>query len=84
MKGNLFNVKELPTKESVEDYWENIWGKRLQHNENAIWINELESNYCSQVNQKTYKIDNQILEKAIAKIQNGKAPGPDGIIGYWY
>ena len=54
------------------------------YNENAIWINELESNYCSQVNQKTYKIDNQILEKVIAKIQNGKAPGPDGIIGYWY
>ena len=33
---------------------------------------------------KNYKITKCTFEKVLNKVQNGKAPGPDLIVGFWY
>ena len=56
----------------------------INYNEKAPWLNDLESHYCSEIQQKNCDISKEMLDQAISKTQNGKAAGPDGIIGYWY
>ena len=84
MKGDSIKITRVPTKEELHSYWENIWGNDINYNEKAPWLNDLESNYCSEIQQKNCDISKEMLDQAISKTQNGKAAGPDGIIGYWY
>ena len=44
----------------------------------------LGSEYCKNINSKWYQITTTILDAAISKIQNSKAPGIDRITGFWY
>jgi len=32
------NVKNAPGKEKVENFWKEIYGKKVSHNEEACWI----------------------------------------------
>lgn len=31
--------KNAPTKEEIENFWKEVFGKKPQHNEEAYWIN---------------------------------------------
>ena len=75
---------EIPPKEDVESFWRNIWGKQTMHNDQAPWLTTLRSEYCQDVIQKEYIINSNVLDNMINKLQNGKAPGKDMIVGYWY
>ena len=32
------NVKSAPTKQEIENFWKEIFGKNVQHNEETYWI----------------------------------------------
>ena len=84
MKENTIEVKYMPTKNDMQAFWKSIWNVKTDYNNNALWIDELKTNYCVNANQKDYKINIETLQKALSKIQNNKSPGPDMIIGFWY
>ncbi|XP_057310291.1 uncharacterized protein LOC130648267 [Hydractinia symbiolongicarpus] len=84
MKGDYNSAKDIPPKEDVESYWKELWSKQVMHNDKAAWLETLRQDYCTNVRQNQYTIDGQILSKVVSKMQNGKAPGNDLIVGYWY
>ena len=47
-------------------------------------MNELKTNYCTNLNEKEYEINIETLNKALSKIQKNKSPGPDMVTGFWY
>ena len=48
-----------------------------------MWIKDVE-NTCAQKNkQKNIAITPQFISKQVVKLPNWKAPGPDGLQGYW-
>ena len=84
MKGDKIEVHKIPTKESIEQFWKGIWQDNAIFNDKADWLKDLNDTYCKNVVNTEYKIDLQILEKSINKIQINKAPGQDRITGFWF
>ena len=63
-------------------FWEEIWGKRVSHNEKAEWIDRIGKKMKVR-QQEEVKITKEKIKKRISKMPNWKAPGPDGVQGYW-
>ena len=72
----------IPDADESRKFWCGIWNESKNHNQNAEWLEKLrtESNYQKQ--------DNLIITKEMVlnqskKIPNWKAPGRDGVQGFW-
>ena len=83
--GSSTDIKETPAQEEVEKYWNNIWGKQGNFNNDAPWIRTLESKYCTNI-QPCENSETTIngVNDATCKLQDNKSRGNDLIVGYWY
>ena len=71
-----------PDAEDSKKFWSSIWGNEVQHNKNAEWLKELKEE-CGEANHVDMMITFASLTERAKKIPNWKAPGPDGVQGYW-
>ena len=84
-KESANEVKDPPTKTQIENFWKGIWGTEGKFNADAEWLQTLEDEYCTDVQNNTNcDITRDTMRKAISKLQDSKSPGNDLIIGYWY
>ena len=72
-----------PSKEDLQTFWNNIWGKEKQFNQEANWLPGLEKEYCMNVQPQKYEMTMEILNKIFNNAANNKAPGCDRIVMYW-
>ena len=72
-----------PNKKKVLDFWSKIWGRTKQHNRDTDWISELREKNSDNQKQNRLIITTSMIKKAIKKMKNWRAAGPDGIQGYW-
>ena len=63
-------------------FWKGIWGKKSNFNPGTPWFETLKSEYKN-AKQNQYRIT-ETIDKVLKKLQNGKAPGTDLIVGFWY
>ena len=55
-----------------------------QHNREAPWLKRVEQELQRKTpKQNNWEITKEILMKAMGKIKNWKAAGPDAVHGYW-
>ena len=71
-----------PDAEESERFWSSIWGDEVQHNKEAEWLKELKDE-CGETRQDDIVINFLMVTTQAKKIPNWKAPGPDGVQGYW-
>ena len=83
-RGGNIEIKEVPTGEEIEIFWKDIWGKQFDFNPCTPWFETLKSEYCKNAKKKQYRITSEAIDKVLKKLQNGKAPGTDLIVGLWY
>ena len=65
----------------MKNFWGNIWSQSANHEKDAKWLQELQS----QVNvKKQEKIDitTRRLKKILGRMLNWKSPGPDLVQGF--
>jgi hypothetical protein len=74
------NVKNAPNKEEVENFWREIWGKKVQHNEEAYWI---KNQYQQHSSMEWSPICEKDVAEALRATLNLKAPGRDQIANFW-
>ena len=72
-----------PSKEDVQTFWNNIWGKEKRFNQEADWFPGLEKEYCMNIQPQKYEMTMEILSKIFNNAANNKAPGRDRIVMYW-
>ena len=72
-----------PSKEDVQTFWNNIWRKEKQFNQEADWLPGLEKEYCMNVQPQKYEMTMEILSKIFNNVAINKAPGSDRIVMYW-
>lgn len=65
-----------------KNFWSGLWNCQVEHNVNAEWLNDIESDLKDIRKQDDIKICFQVLEKQLRRIPNWKAPGPDGVQGH--
>ena len=68
----------------METFWKGIWGRKSNFNPGTPWFETLKSEYYKNAKQKQYRITSEAIDKVLKKLQNGKAPETDLIVGFWY
>ena len=84
LNGSSSNGNPSPNADEAKNFWENIWGKEVIH-ENAEWLEGMEKGFSEDV-EKQHNIQIHISDiiRRIRQMNNWKAPGPDGVRGYWF
>jgi hypothetical protein len=62
--------------EQVENFWKEIYGKKVQHNGEACWI---KNQYQQNTDMEWSPIHKKDVTEALRTTLNGKAPGRDQI-----
>jgi hypothetical protein len=73
-------VKYAPYKEQVENFWKEICGKKVQHNEAACWI---KNQYQQNPVMEWSPVCEKDITEALRATLNWKAPGRDQILNFW-
>ena len=71
-----------PDAQQSTAFWKDIWGNEKHHNTNAEWLNDLREKQQGE-QQENIVITENLIRQQCKKIPNWKAPGPDGVQGYW-
>jgi len=77
------NKEENPDGEACTKFWSDIWSNPAEHNAEAEWIQEINEQFKNIETQEELNIDHPKMKERIGKTANWKAPGPDGVHGYW-
>ncbi|XP_039297919.1 uncharacterized protein LOC120354622 [Nilaparvata lugens] len=80
---NEHSVVQHPGVEDMEKCWKAIKQEPVMHNENAYWIDQVESKMRDLAGMPQCVISTEDVSIAVKKSHNWKAPGPDGIQNYW-
>ena len=83
LDGNTRNETVVPDAEESREFWNNIWGKSTKHNSEAQWLEDIKEEYSNKPKQADIVINKKKLHHQISKMPNWKAPGPDGLQGFW-
>ena len=71
-----------PDAQQSTAFWKDIWGNEEHHNTNAEWLNDLREEQQGE-QQENIVITENLVRQQCKKIPNWRAPGPDGVQGYW-
>ena len=72
-----------PESEDSVKFWSGIWSQPVVHNDEAQWLRKVEEKLRGLRKQEDILITTGKLKKQLQKMKNWKAPGPDGLQGYW-
>jgi hypothetical protein len=67
-------VKYAPDKDQVENFWKEIYGKKVQHNGEACWI---KNQYQQNPGMEWSPVCEKDVTEALRTTLNWKAPGRD-------
>ena len=74
-----------PDADGATKFWSNIWSKGFEHNKEATWLGEVKEEWNGQVNQmEDIEVTLEDVVRRIKGMSSWKAPGPDGVQGYWF
>ena len=81
LNGSKGRTCEVPDAGETRRFWSDIRSTEKQHNKNAEWLKNLKVDQHQK--QQKVVIDHEKVTKQCRKISNWKAPGKDGVQGFW-
>ncbi len=74
----------IPDADEARKFWSSIWESPVEHNTQAEWLKEIKEE-MTELNhkQEDIEIEEGKVKEQLKKIPNWKAPGPDGVQGFW-
>ena len=78
------NANIPPHAEEATEFWKGIWSVPGKFNDKASWLPKVKEKLSGVDRQADVKISICDVKKAIRKMTNWKAPGPDCVQGYWF
>ena len=81
--GSDTKTYQQPDAEETERFWAKIWEPK-KHKENAEWINNVTRELNGLEEGPKIEIHVVLLKTTLKRISNWKAPGHDGIYGFWF
>ena len=74
--------KVMPDAEKSVRLWSGIWDNDIHQNSKAEWLDDVRKEVKSML-QKNVVVTEEMMKNKVRKLPNWKAPGPDGVQGYW-
>ena len=73
---------DIPNAEESRTFWSGIWSVEKEHNKEADWLSDLKEEMVK-LEQQNVVINEDNVKKQCSKMPNLKAPGYDGVQGFW-
>ena len=93
-QGNLFDKlngksaekgeAQVPKAKEAMKFWSDIWSKPGEHANDADWLARTRRKLENVEKQEDLIIDVDSVRSVVRKLSNWKAPGPDGVVGFWF
>ena len=80
---NEYQDSEAPEENDAINFWSDIWGKEAHHNKDAEWLENFRCEVRDIGQQSNITITDKEGKALLKNFPNWKAPGPDGVQGYW-
>ena len=81
-KGN--NNNPPPDPDDAKKFWSDIWSQASDFNHEATWLPGVEEEFKGIHQQEDLEILLEDIQVVVKKMTNWKAPGPDGVRGFWF
>ena len=81
--GSRAKLGQAPNGERATKFWIGIQSVQKRHDEDATWLGEVRDRMSGTEKQEV-KIDIKDVEHGIRKMANWRAPGADGVRGFWF
>ena len=78
------NINKPPKGEEAKEFWSDIWSVEGKFNEDAGWLEDTSGKFNRVEDMGDAVITASDVKKGIARMANWKAPGPDGVRGFWF
>ena len=78
------NTNEVPDAADSRKFWEGIWSVETEHNKDAVWLDDIRKKMGNIETMEDIVISAEDVLYVIKKMTNWKAPGPDGVRGFWF
>ena len=75
---------QVPKAKEAMKFWSDIWSKPGEHAEDAEWLARTRRKLGNVEKQEDLIIDVDTVRPVVRKLSNWKAPGPDGVVGFWF
>ncbi len=82
--GTNGNTNEVPDAAESKKFWEGIWSVETEHVKDATWLGEARRRMEHVGPMEEVEITKEDVLHAIRRMANWKAPGPDGVRGFWF
>ena len=73
----------MPGAEESIKFWSELWDNPIDHDRNTEWIMAVEKELECVTQQGKIDITKEDVFIHLRKMPNWKAPGPDGLHGFW-
>ena len=86
-KYNSNSSSEPLDPEQAKAFWQGIWSEESSFNSNNSWLGDYESHLSSErdiLPQDDVSISDDDIRAGLKRMSNWKAPGPDGVRGFWF
>ena len=77
-------TNDPPNPEEATHFWKEIWGKSGTHKKDAGWLAGVKDELNGIQKMENIHITTQDVRAAIKKMARWKAPGFDGVHGFWF
>ena len=84
LDGKVNHDQLSPDKTESTQFWSSIWSESKEHNDKATWLPKVREQMSNVKQQEEMSITTEDVKKRIQRLSNWKAPGPDGVQGYWF
>ena len=75
---------QAPDAKEAESFWKSIWSVPGSHDEEAEWLSRVRRKWGRVDKQADLMIDVESVRDGVRRLSNWKAPGPDGVVGFWF
>ena len=73
-----------PNAEEAREFWGRIWSVDKQHDKEASWLGSVRQKLGGNDQMADIVVTLDDVSAGIRKMANWKAPGPDGVRGFWF
>ena len=77
-------TNEIPDAAELREFWGKIWSAEIEHDRDASWLKDTREMFADVAAQEDVMIEMDDVRKGIRRMANWKAPGPDGVRGFWF
>ena len=77
-------MSDAPDPKEATTFWSGIWSNPAEHNKDARWIRDVREELGNMGKQEDLAIGVEEVKAGVRRMTNWKAPGPDGIQGFWF